>query len=191
MIHLAIKHLANQLNQFLKRSLTITEDIVVVSNLIDQDGSLAPNLSNKIVMFLTRIERDTMPFRTADGMARTTSNTAPIYLNLYVMVAANFTANNYPDALKFISDVIGFFRKQAIFDRYSTPDLDQKIEKLILDIENLTIHEMSNVWGLLGCKYLPSVLYRVRMVALDADDIQGRVPLVAEPDVLAQHLAAP
>ena len=67
MIHLALKHLANQLNQFLKRTLTITEDVVVVSNLIDQDGGAAPNLSNKVVMFLTRIERDTMPFRTSDG----------------------------------------------------------------------------------------------------------------------------
>jgi hypothetical protein len=182
MIHLALKQLAYQLNQYLMRTLTISDDIAVVSNVVGPDGVLAPNLDNKVVLVLTSIERDTVPMRAPEDTARALSGSAPMFLNLYVMVAANFKGDNYPEALKFISLAITFFQQQTIFDRRNTPDLDRGIEKLILDIQNLTRHEMSNVWGLLGGRYMPSVLYRVRMVTIAADDIQGRIPVITQPE---------
>ena len=180
MINLAIRHLATQLNQYLRRAHGLTEDIVLVSNLADQAGNGAQDATNKVVMFLTSIEKDSVPFRAAGGdsrgAARLTVSSPPLYLNLYVMVAANFTGTSYPEALKFISSAIGFFQRQAVFDHQSTPDLDPRIEKLILDIENLKIQDLSNLWGLLSGKYLPSILYRVRMVAFDAEDVVEQVP---------------
>ncbi len=190
-INAAISHLANQLNQFLKRSFGLTEDIVTVSNIVEPDGSIAPNVNNKLVMLLTNIERDTVPFRkpssNASGNARSPISVPPLYLNLYVMVAANFSGKNYPEALKLISNTISFFQRQPVFDRNSTPDLDQRIEKLILDMENLKIQDLSNVWGLLGGKYLPSVLYKVRMVTFDAADIVGQVPTLQDPQLSLNH----
>jgi hypothetical protein len=41
---------------------------------------------------------------------------------------------------------------------------------------------MSNIWGVLGGRYLPSVLYRVRMVAVGGDAVRERVPAVLAPD---------
>jgi hypothetical protein len=181
MIHLALRHLANQLNQYLMRTLAISDEIAVVSNVVGPDGVLAPNLDNKVILVLTSIERDTVPVRSPEGAGRMLQGSAPMFLNLYVMVAANFKGDNYPEALKFIALAITFFQQQTMFDRRNTPDLDHGIEKLILDIENLTRHEMSNVWGLLGGRYLPSVLYRVRMVTIDPDDIHSRTPVITRP----------
>jgi hypothetical protein len=197
MINSAISHLASQLNQFLKRSFDLNEDIVVVSNILEQDGSVSANVTNKLVVFLTNIEKDTIPFRqpangnsgsnSGNGNSRSVVSSQPIYLNLYVMFAANFSGSNYPEALKFISYTIGFFQKQPVFDQRSTPDLDPRIEKLILDVENLSFPDLSNVWGLLSGKYLPSILYKVRMVSFDADDVAGQAPNVVETQIVTGH----
>lgn len=182
--------MASQLNQFMKRTYDLNEDIAVVSNLIEADGSVGPHANNKLVLLLTNIEKDTVPqsgrsgFRGGDGRAFVSST--PLYLNLYVMLAANFSGNNYAEALKFISIAISFFQRQSVFDHQSTPDLDRRIEKLILDIENLKIQDLSNLWGLLGGKYLPSVLYRVRMVTFSPDDIIAQLPVVNRPETGVQ-----
>lgn len=184
MISAAINHVAAHLNQFLRRAYNLSEDIVVVSNILAQDGSIAPHINNKIVVCLANIEKDTVAHRapkSASGPARSTVNSTPVFLNLYVLVAANFSGGNYSEALKFISSTISFFQRLPVFDHQVTPDLDQRIEKLILDIENLKTHELSNLWTVLSGRYLPSVLYKVRMIAFDADDIVRQVPSVGEP----------
>ncbi len=191
MINAAVSHLAAQLNQFLKQSYALTEDIVTMSGLVDAEGRPAPNTNNKLVMFLTNLEKDTVPYRQHlpgdAGATRAVVSSAPLYLNLYVMLAANFSSANYAEALKLISGAIAYFQRFPVFDHQVTPGMDTRIEKLMLDIENLKIHELSNMWTLLGGKYLPSVLYKVRMVAFDNDDIIARVPTVRLPSSAANH----
>ncbi|QEY17589.1 DUF4255 domain-containing protein [Cellvibrio sp. KY-GH-1] len=185
MIQAAINHLAVQLNAYLKRTNNLTEDIVVVSSLVESDGNVAANTNNKLVLFLTNIEKDPVPQANAvratgfDGRALVGSRS--LYLNLYVMLAANFSGSNYPEALKFISKAIAFFQMQPVFDKQSTPDLDSRIDKLVLDIENLNIQDLSNLWGLLGGKYLPSVYYRVRMVSINPDNVIAQLPYATRP----------
>ncbi|WP_039918572.1 DUF4255 domain-containing protein [Cellvibrio mixtus] len=185
MIQAAINHLATQLNAHLKRTNNLTEDIVVVSSLVESDGNVAANTNNKLVLLLTNIEKDTVPNANAvratgfDGRALVGSRS--LYLNLYVMLAANFSGSNYPEALKFISKAIAFFQMQPVFDKQSTPDLDSRIDKLVLDIENLNIQDLSNLWGLLGGKYLPSVFYRVRMVTINPDNVIAQLPYATRP----------
>jgi len=185
LIHAAIHHLASQLNAYLKRTNNLTEDIVVVSSLTEPDGSVAAHVNNKLVMFLTNIEKDTVPqakISRAEGFdGRSLVPSKTLYLNLYVMLAANFSGANYPEALKFISRATGFFQLQPVFDRRNAPDMDSRIEKLVLNIENLNIQDLSNLWGLLGGKYLPSVYYRVRMIAMTPSAIVGQEPVSSRP----------
>lgn len=181
MIDRAIGHIAAQLNEYLRSLLNTAEDIVVVSNLLGPDGAPAPNVNNRVVIFLTSIERDTASRRLPEGGGNGLSAAPPLFLNLYLMVAANFTGNNYPEALKFLSLTVSFFHGRPVLDHVNSPDLDDRIEKLILDIENTPPQAMSNIWGVLGGRYLPSVLYRVRMVALGGDAIRERVPHVTDP----------
>ena len=63
MIHAAVSHIASQFNQFLRRSYDLGEDMVVVSNILEQDGTLSPNVNNKLAMFLVNVEKDSTAFR--------------------------------------------------------------------------------------------------------------------------------
>ncbi len=185
MIDIAISHIASQLNLYLKRTFDLSEDIVVISNILEQDGGVASHVNNKLVMFLINIEKDTVPFRQTQessvGAQRSISSSPPLYLNLYLIVAGSFSGKNYPEALKFLSNTISFFQRCPVFDRQNTPDLDNRIDKLVLDLQNLDIKDLSTLWGVLSGKYLPSVLYKVRMVAFDSGDVRSQVPTLTEP----------
>ena len=185
MIDLAINHIAFELNQFLRRSSIAGGDMVVLANPVDPEGKPDGSTTNKVVMFLAGIERDTVPGRSGDSHALARS--APTFLNLYLMVAANFTGKSYPESLKYLARVIAFFQQQPVFDRNSSPDMDAGIDKLVLDMENLDRRELNNIWGMFGGKYLPSVLYRVRMISIDANAVTGRQHTVSEPTIVARH----
>ena len=182
MIHAAISHLANQLNQYLKRTCDLTEDMVVISNIVEQDGNMAPNIDNRLVLFLVNIERDTTPYlnsvRKQPTPERMQTNPAPLFVNLHLMIAGSFSGSNYPEGLKFISHTIGFFQRQSLFDHQNTPDLDPRIERLTLEIENLDFQALSHLWGVLTGKYLPSILYKVRLMTFDLEDITGLTPTI-------------
>jgi len=191
MINAAVGHLAGRLNEYLKQAYTLTEDIVTMSGLVDMHGHAVADTNNRLVVFLTHIERDTGPYRQSlpgeAGASRATTTVAPLYLNLYVMVAANYTGGNYEDSLKLISGAITFFQRYPVFDHQSSPSLDARIGRLVLEIENLNIRELSNLWTMLGGKYLPSVLYKVRLMAPDTGDIVGTVPTVRTPVPALNH----
>lgn len=181
MIDRAIAQIAAQLNEYLGGLLGTSEDIVLVSNLLGLDGSPAPDVNNRIILFMTSIEKDPVSQRAPEGKGGVFNGVQPLFLNIYLMVVANFTGANYPQSLKFLSLVISFFHRQPVIDHGNSPGLDQGIDKLVLDIENTQPQAMSNIWGVLGGRYLPSVLYRVRMVAVGGNDIHGRVAHITEP----------
>ena len=134
---------------------------------------------------LVNIEKDTTPYRQPNHgnpvADRQSISSPPLFFNLFLMVAGNFSGNNYPEALKFISHTISFFQSQSLFNHQNTPDLDARINQLTLEIENLDYHALSNLWGMLSGKYLPSVLYKVRLVAFDTGDIKQQVTTIKAP----------
>lgn len=191
MIDAAITHIATELNQHLKRTFDLNEDLVVISNILEQDGSVATHVNNKIVVSLVNIEKETVPHlkqETVNVSAnRTVNNAQPRFFNLYLMFASCFAGNNYREGLKFISNTIGFFQSQPVFDHQLSPGLDKDIDKMMLDIENLSMHDLSVLWGMLSGKYLPSVLYKVRMVTYDSRAIRSQTPLLSQPENTVNH----
>ncbi len=190
MIESAMTLVSGQLNQYLQRTFDLTEDIVVVSNILEQDGSLPSHVDNKLAMFLVNIAKDEFPHRRVPngamaGDSQAVINYAPVYLNLYVMFAGNFSGSNYTESLKFISSAIDYFQRRPVFDHGNAPELDPRIEKLVLDIENLPITDLANLWGILSGRYMPSILYKMRMVAYDSADIVTQVQTTQEPQTSA------
>lgn len=189
MIDAALGHIAGQLNQHFRRSFQVPEDLVVLSNLHEQSGAQAPAVNNKLVLFLCGIERDTaahrMPERGDVRQPTTLQRNPPIFLNLMVICAANFSGGNYTEALKFLSSAIAYFQSMPMFDHHNSRDMDTRLERLVLNIENLNNNEMNSLWSIHGGHYLPSVLYRVRMVALDGNAVIGRSSTVRETQVEA------
>ena len=175
MINLALTFLAQSLNQFLKRYHNLNEDIAVVSSLVEIDGSINQASLNKIALFLVSIEKDTRSIQStttaqsSDG--RIVQSSQPLSINLYAMVSANFPGANYQKGLRLLSNSTYFFQRNSVFDHHASPDLPRNIDKLILDIENTDMAALSQIWGILGGKYVPSVLYKIRMLSINTIDI--------------------
>lgn len=192
MIDAALGLMAGQLNEHLRRRFQLGEDLAVLSNLLEQNGTLVPLVANKLVLFLAGVERDSLAHRAAGvqnlGMhAQQLVANPPVYLNLLVMCAANFSGGNYPEALKFLSSAIAFFQSRQVLDQHNAPGLDARLERLVLSIENLSSSEMHSLWGIHSGRYLPSVLYRVRMISVDGEQVTGRESRVRgiETDAMA------
>ncbi|TAM27404.1 MAG: DUF4255 domain-containing protein [Rhodanobacter sp.] len=184
MIDRVLGHLATHLNGYYRRHFRVAEDVAVVSNVQEIGGTPVVSSTNKVVLFLSGIERDTLAHR-ATASATSASHgvvqdVLPVYLNLLVMCAANFSGAHYPEALKFLSSAIGFFQGNAVFDHQNTPDMDARLDRLALNMENLSSQEMHSLWSIHGGRYLPSALFRVRMITLDAGMIRGRDPAVVQ-----------
>ncbi|WP_085315878.1 DUF4255 domain-containing protein [Derxia lacustris] len=184
MIAAALDHIAAYLNQALRRRFLVDEDFAVVAPVTETDGSAAIHVANKLAIFLVNIERDTVAHAGPgnSSASRALQRPMPIYLNLRMMIAASFGASNYREALKLLSNAISLLQIQSVFDRQNTPELDPRLDKLIVDLESLSSNDLSNLWGVLGGRYLPSALYRVRMVAYDSTAISARVPVISGTD---------
>ncbi len=185
MIDAALAHIAQQLNQSLRRAYLVTEDLVVVSSLHECDGGLATGTANRLALFLVNLQRDTVGGISARAapQARQVMQPAPVHLNLMLMIAANFGGSTYQEGLKLLSSALAFFQSRPLFDHHNTPDLDRRIDRLVMDLENLDYAQLSQVWGLFGGRYLPSVAYRLRLITIDAGHSQGTRPAVQEPQV--------
>ena len=58
MINNVIVSIADRLNEFIKSKLSISEDNVIVSGLLDANKNLNPEAENKLSVFLLNIEED-------------------------------------------------------------------------------------------------------------------------------------
>ncbi len=187
MIDNAIHLVAGQLNQALKRQFMATEDLVVVSNLQDSDGSAVTQAVNKVAVFMVHLQREAHTLN-ASGLSfsRSVLQAPPVHLNLLLMFTANFSGNNYPESLKLLSSTVGFFQSRPVFTHSNSPELDSRIEQLSLEIESLNLSDLSNLWSMLGGSYLPSVVYRMRVLSIDSSQITAQLPRVSQPQAGVQ-----
>lgn len=187
MIDAAIATVADRLNGHLKGALGTAEDPVVVSHILETDGSPAANVDNKLAVFLANIEKDTLaqrsPQRAAGGAERIAFVRPSLSFNVYVVIAAVFGGANYPEALKFLSCAIEYLQGNPVFDRRNAPDLDPRLERLALDVHNLDFNDLSNLWGVLTGRYVPSIVYRMRLVTFDSGALTGQAAALSRPEV--------
>ena len=61
--------------------------------------------------------------------------------------------------------VVEFFQAQPVFTLQNTPGMDPTLERVIVDLWPTTISESSRIWSMFGGSYVPSVIYRLRVVS--------------------------
>ncbi|WP_299836681.1 DUF4255 domain-containing protein [uncultured Tenacibaculum sp.] len=190
MLDKVLVFISNLLNKELKMSFGLTEDIVKVSSLINLDGSITQNIENKIILSVINLEQEkNIKYRqeyvgTSNGSFNKVN--PPIYLNMHLLVSANYNSNNYIEALKMLSAVIGTFQTSKVFTSQSHPELDNSIERLILEIYNIPVQELSHVWSGIGAKYVPSIVYKIRMINIQKGQIKEQIAGVGNLDTNTQ-----
>ncbi|HSR39003.1 MAG TPA: DUF4255 domain-containing protein [Phnomibacter sp.] len=113
--------------------------------------------------------------RTVDGIVY---RNPKIHLNLYALFAV--AHSNYPIALQTLATIIQCFQSQRVFDAGSHPGMDPALEKISLDLFTLNFEQVNHLWSTLGGKYLPSVLYKVRVVGIEDTERQRGGDLIIE-----------
>ncbi|GAA4400418.1 hypothetical protein GCM10023187_13600 [Nibrella viscosa] len=174
MLRQALEGIRTELNAYLATTITNGDNgpIVRLMNIagMDQNGTQA--ITDTVLMSLVNIEEETTlkngaTYKQPDAL--TTVRVNPVlYLNFFVLFAINATnETNYLNALLLLSRVITFFQRKYVFTRDNTPALDSGIEKLIAELYSPNFEQLNHLWAMLGGKYMPSALYRVRMLMID------------------------
>jgi hypothetical protein len=176
MIHNVLSAIVETMNEFLRSELSLQEDMVVLTNPVDMKGNLNSQMDNKICVFLQHIEEE-RTVKNGSYQAYAGSN-PPVYINLYVMFVANFPDPNYLESLRYISLVIEFFQGQYVFDNNSLTSLSTNVSKLSFEQVNFDFKDLSNVWGLVGLKYMPSITYKVKLLRFTGSFIKENVPAI-------------
>ncbi|RZS92518.1 DUF4255 domain-containing protein [Aquimarina brevivitae] len=108
-----------------------------------------------------------------------------VNLNLFIMFAAN--KDTYTESLKHISKVIEFFQSKRIFTQANT-NFDRDLEgmdqvsdfKFTVELFTPSFEEMNFIWGTLGGKQYPSVIYKVSVLQIERDVTQSEGSLITE-----------
>ncbi len=175
MIHNILPVVGAGLNEYLRSEFQLTDDRVVVSGLTDLKGNTSALIDNRLVISLIGIEEESTLSNAFPGAA---GFNAPIHINLLVMFSANFPESNYTESLKFLSAVITFFQGARVFNHQNTPMLSPNLEKVTCELMTLNFQEQNLIWGTLGAKYIPSVVYRFRTLSMSRGNILEEVPRI-------------
>ncbi len=163
MIHHVLPTVVASLNEFVRNELSIQEDMVVLTNPVDLKGSLNTQIDNKLCVFLQHLEEERVikngTYQSSGGM------NPPMHVNLYLMFVANFPDPNYLESLRYISLVLEYFQGNRIMDKSNTPMLSANVDKISFEYVNMDFNELNNVWSLVGLKYMPSVIFKLKLLS--------------------------
>lgn len=173
MIDLVLSFLQQRLNQALPRDRQgePQEKLFVYAG-SDRDDSLSFK-PDALSMLLVRIEEETA-LRSPDRHARAGADGArqrvepEIRINLWVLLVARFP--DYLAAMRHLSRVLGYFQNHRVFNADNAPDLDAGLQQLMLELVTPSFSEQNEIWGALRTAYLPSLLYKVRLLVFQDSD---------------------
>lgn len=157
----------------------------------------ATELENHIVLSLVNVEEE-RALKNARAFAETGSGDGvyrnpALHLNLFLLFAANY--RNYGTALKRLAQVLTFFQGKQKFTLANSPGAippQSAIAEfsLAMDLLSLSFEEVNHLWGFLGAKQTPFVLYRGRLVAISDQRVLEGGGRVRELEVSGRSVLA-
>lgn len=157
-------------------------EIAVIGNIAKHEDGTS-NLDNKVVITLLSVEEEStmkntpryLKFNESENIMERESQ--PAYLNLYVMIAAN--KNMYDGALVNISKVIEIFQANNVL-KYNAVSDEENDFIFRIELHSVPFDQLSYIWGLLGGKIMPSVLYKISVVKIVAKQEKTDITLIDE-----------
>jgi hypothetical protein len=179
MLDLCLEYLKERMNQSIKSAFDLSDDLVIVSPPADLDGSKSTKIQNKILIFISNIEKDSFSksYRqdNSHNSNRTVVSSKPLFITLTITIAANFSSSHYTDGLKVLSHLLAFFNRHNNFTHQNSPDLPENIEQINMELDSIPGEQLNHMWGIFGSHYLPSCIYRVRSLVPNSESILSQV----------------
>ncbi|HEY9045479.1 MAG TPA: DUF4255 domain-containing protein [Ohtaekwangia sp.] len=178
MISESLTFLSTEINKFLNQKLGVNTDArLVLGNIVK--ASEGESLANKVILSLINVEEDKVA-KIRENFTKTPTSVIyknpPVFVNIYILIAANMTL--YADSLKMVAYIMQFFQSQNYFTPLTHPSLDSRIELINVDLFSLNFEQINHIWSTLGGKYLPSVMYKVRQLAVEDEntpELEGKL----------------
>jgi len=192
MIDKALSFIAEEVNKYItsKKGPDTTARLVLGSPVRVVEPSVPVNSSDNpenhpLVLSLVNIEEDKVSkspenFQRVDD--KVVYKNPKVFLNLYLLFIAN--SKTYAASLENLSLVIQCFQYRKVFEPAMFSNLDPRIQKLIIEMFTLNFEQVNHLWSTLGGKYLPSVLYKLRMVSVEDDAIDAEGDFIKKIQIL-------
>ncbi len=177
MIFETIQILKEQLENYFDE-VGLSKNLVLDNIALYESGAKdADKLDGKVVLTLLNVEEEWTLKNTP--VAKVVNNKAeyknpPVNLNIYLMVAAN--CSGYDISLSSISRTIEFFQSKKIFTSantvYNRTNPSAQILddfKFIVELYTPGFEMLNHIWGTLGGRQLPSVVYKIQIVQISRD----------------------
>jgi len=163
-------------------------EIVNIATLGEDNQSIGSK--NSIILSVINIEEDRLA---RDPNIYTSSNQGTKTIKRYNYPAQHFVASllftaynkdqamaDYLDGLTKLEKVIRCFQERKVFQvplDDPPPPENKTMLKIILEMESLKPSELNQLWSILGNKYMPSVLYKMRMISIQHTTGKTEVPI--------------
>ncbi|KPK36498.1 MAG: hypothetical protein AMK70_02065 [Nitrospira bacterium SG8_35_1] len=179
MIQPILNMLVDQLGDYIRQvSSNVDEPPVVLGNIGMSEG-LGGNegyMQGRIVLSLVNIMeettlKNTSPYNKFNSRHELTN--PPAFLNLFLLFTANFTSRgnvtddtDYSNGLTRLSQLIEFFQSKHVFTVQNSPapntihDPDLQDVRVSLELYSMTFEQVNHLWGSLGGKQVPFVMYK-------------------------------
>jgi hypothetical protein len=186
-LHIVRYHLNQHLNSLAANN---ADNVVIANVAVNDNDQYTPLQRDQIVLSLVRIEEEKVLKNTPAGRRNTATGemeyrNPPVFVNLYCLFSIN--SNQYENAMTYLSRVVRFFQHKQIFTSRDPisfngvviPEND-RLEHYRLTVELYTpsFEELNHIWSVLGSKMLPSVMYKLRLLELELDQVQQAGPLI-------------
>ncbi|HET6255452.1 MAG TPA: DUF4255 domain-containing protein [Puia sp.] len=178
MIYDVLHFLKQRLDGFLSEGRAGSEPLIALAN------PWSGNDSNKSASFLNsisliqveeeRVFKSQLPKVVQRPNGQHVVREPDIKLNLYVLMSAYH--KNYEDGLKLLSRIVRFFQVNQVFE---DNDLPAGVGKLVVELHTAGFEQQNQIWASLSTGYIPSVIYKVRMIIID-DGPDRPVSLIRE-----------
>jgi hypothetical protein len=197
MISEAATFIRDEVQRYLMTNeMILNRDQVILGNIALLESQEA--MADKLILSIVNIEEESTLKNGQNYLKNPVKNSIetiqpPVYLNLYILFTATLSNSDnsidisYQSALRRISSVIEFFQSKKIFTLQNSPgfsptnvDADDSNFyelRLIPELFTLTFEQINHLWGSLGGKQSPFVLYKIRLVKIQGQ-ITAEVPLI-------------
>ena len=174
MIQKVLTHYAARLDEYLQKRHHQPEGIAEVGYI----GNNAGEKPCKMIITLLSVERETAggisaPVqKSTDGYARL----SPLLLmNLNLILAAVYDEKRYTESLSVLSDTLRYIQ--------ATPGFELDGQTYTVEIMTLSSQDINNIWTTLGGQYYPSVVCKLRRLAIDSGKTAETGQISKHPDL--------
>jgi len=192
MIYETLHSIVRDLNAYLQAVFPGNEERAILNAVVNQDGTIPDHCANKIVLSLVNLEHDSnIPYNPVykGGTGDYKEMYTPFNFNLDVLVTAIFENKTYDEGLKALSQSLSFFQGKPVFTPDNTAHMSSEIRQVSIELIRLSYHEEHSLWGAMGARYMPSVLFKIRLVSFQSGAVNITSPRIknSEESALIRH----